>query len=80
MSVPCASISYGQGLRQQEVEQKPWPKIKPLRERLKYRTADQSATATEASKKEALMLELAALLKENPQVARILELIEELGL
>jgi len=26
------------------------------------------------------MLELAALLKENPQVARILEMIEELGL
>lgn len=53
---------------------------KPLRERLKDRTAAQSTTATEATKKEAAMLELAALLKENPHVARILELIEELGL
>ena len=80
MSIPSGLIAYGQELRQQAVEQKKWPKNKPLRERLKDRTAAQSTTATEATKKEAAMLELAALLKENPHVARILELIEELGL
>jgi len=72
---------YGQRMRQQQVIDSASATVrKPLRERLKDRTAAQSTTATEATKKEAAMLELTALLKENPHVARILELIEELGL
>jgi len=63
-----------------QIQGQSWLKKKPLRQRLKDRTDIQAATATEATKKEAAMLELAALLKENPHVARILELIEELGL
>ena len=51
-----------------------------LRDRLQSVIDQQSATVTAHIKRESAANELKALLDDHPQVARILELIEELGL